>query len=158
MDCPICGYFIDVEKRTGKFKCRYCGSLLSYDLYKDKLSVEIPSNNHRKEKINKSVPANKTVTMECPGCKANLEIDIENMIGFCPYCGKKIIYNPEGMSYVLTEREKTKRTNINNDYKLEKIKIEHKEKRKDALHDMLVTLLPFFLMIIIYLIVYLMSK
>lgn len=158
MDCPNCGYFIDVEKRNGKFKCQYCGSLLAYDLNKNKLTIEIPRNDHKQEKADKYIHHNKIVIMECPGCKANLEIDFENMIGFCPYCGKKLIYNPEGMSYLLTEKEKTKRVNINNDYKLERLKIEHKEKRKDALHDAIMSLLPFLGLVIIYAILYLTLK
>ena len=88
--------------------------------------------------------------MECPGCKANLEIDQDNLIAFCPYCGKKLLYDSNGMSYVLTEREKTKRASINHDFELEKIKTEHEEKRKDELHDTLMIFLPFLIFAIIY--------
>lgn len=154
MDCPNCGYFIDVEERNGKLRCHNCGSLLSYDLKQNKLTtIEAANNNSPKEKSCNNSQINSVLIMECPGCKANLEIDYENLISFCPYCGKKLIYNPNGISYILTEREKTKRADIINNYKLEKIKLEHEEKRKDELHDFIMLLLPMSLIIGAYLFV-----
>ena len=100
----------------------------------------------------------KAIPMECPGCKANLEIDPEHIIAYCPYCGKKLIYDIDGLSYVLTEQEKTKQTTINKKYELEKIKIEHEEKRKDDLHEDLRILIGLCLMIIIPVLIQLLFK
>lgn len=100
----------------------------------------------------------KTIIMECPGCKANLEIDKERMIAFCPYCGKKIIYDIDGLSYIITEQEKTKQITINNKYELEKIKTEHEEKRKDDLHDNITIVIALGLMIIFPIIIQLLFK
>lgn len=100
----------------------------------------------------------KTIIMECPGCKANLEIDKERMIAFCPYCGKKIIYDIDGLSYIITEQEKTKQITINNKYELEKIKTEHEEKRKDDLHDNITIIIALGLMIVFPIIIQLLFK
>lgn len=151
MDCPNCGYFLEVEKRDGKFKCRYCGSLLSYNLKRDKLTVEIANDIRSKNNNNTS----HFIVMECPGCKANLEIDKEHLLAYCPYCGKKLFYNMDGLSYVLTEKEKTKRADSNNSYKLEKMRIEHEEKRKDDVHNFRMTILYCLIFILFYVLLYL---
>ena len=108
MDCPHCGYFIDVEERDGKLRCKYCGSLLSYNTSHGMLTVIKERNSTPQQHRSDS----KLIILECPGCKANLEFDKDNLMAFCPYCGKKLIYNFDGISYVLSEKEKTKRASL----------------------------------------------
>ena len=96
---------------------------------------------------------NNLITLECPGCKANLEIDLDNMIAYCPYCGKKLSYNFEGLSDVLTAKERTKQIKDINQYDLERIKLEHKELRKDDFHrHFLKKILPIIILLSIWLI------
>ncbi len=71
--------------------------------------------------------------LECPGCKANLEIDLDHMIAFCPYCGKKLTYTFDGMAEVLAAKEKTKQIEDIHQYEMERIKLQHKEERRSAL-------------------------
>ncbi len=81
--------------------------------------------------------------LECPGCKANLEIDLDHMIAFCPYCGKKLTYTFDGMSDVLTAKEKTKQIQDINQYDLDRIKLQYKEERRSAIiKELLHTLRP----------------
>ena len=93
----------------------------------------------------------KFIEIECPGCKADLEIDQDNMIAFCPYCGKKLFYEFDGMSYVLTEKEKTKRTILKNNTKLKTIELEKEENRKDDIHKLKINFLYFLFFIFVML-------
>ena len=47
--------------------------------------------------------------MNCGRCGAAITLDIDNLIGFCPYCGNKLLVDPIAFKDVLAEREKTKR-------------------------------------------------
>lgn len=47
--------------------------------------------------------------MNCPACGAGLELDIDNLISFCPYCGGKLLVDPVAFKDVLVEKERTKR-------------------------------------------------
>lgn len=47
--------------------------------------------------------------MNCPACGAGLELDIDNLISFCPYCGEKLLVDPVAFKDVLVEKERTKR-------------------------------------------------
>ena len=47
--------------------------------------------------------------MNCPACGAGLELDIDNLISFCPYCGGKLLVDPVAFKEVLIEKERTKR-------------------------------------------------
>ncbi len=77
------------------------------------------------------------IKLNCQNCDGKLDIDIDNMIAYCPYCGQKLLFDVEQMNTVFAEREKTKRAQektkreqektkrieLENDYK------ERKEKR-----------------------------
>lgn len=47
--------------------------------------------------------------MNCPACGAGLELDLDNLISFCPYCGGKLLVDPVAFKDVLIEKERTKR-------------------------------------------------
>lgn len=38
-----------------------------------------------------------------------MELDIDNLISFCPYCGGKLLVDPVAFKEVLIEKERTKR-------------------------------------------------
>lgn len=51
----------------------------------------------------------KLLKLNCNNCNAQLEVDIENLQAYCPYCGQKLLFDLEQMERVLVEKEQTKR-------------------------------------------------
>ena len=49
------------------------------------------------------------IKAECQNCHATLNIDLENMIAKCPYCGGEYIIYSNQLSNVVKQKEKTKR-------------------------------------------------
>ena len=50
------------------------------------------------------------IKMTCNNCNAQLQIDLDHLQAFCPYCGQKLMMNFDQLGRVLSEKEKTKRT------------------------------------------------
>lgn len=50
------------------------------------------------------------IKMDCDNCGAQLEIDLDHIQLFCPYCGQKLLMDGSNLSKIITEKEKTKRT------------------------------------------------
>lgn len=51
----------------------------------------------------------KTISLECSHCGASLDLDLDNLIAKCPYCGHKILIDTTYLGQMYAEREKTKR-------------------------------------------------
>ena len=76
-----------------------------------------PNDTNRKKKvINKQIqtvkdnkPYGKSYKMVCEHCGASLNLNTDNLIAFCPYCGHKIIIDIGQLGDLLTEKERTKR-------------------------------------------------
>lgn len=49
------------------------------------------------------------VQTTCNKCGAQLDIDLDHLVAFCPYCGVRSLMDFEKIDRVLTEKEKTKR-------------------------------------------------
>ena len=62
--------------------------------------------------------------MECPNCHAGLEIDIEHMQAYCPYCGTKLLFDLDQMNHIIAEKEKTKRFEMFQNTEVSKAKIQ----------------------------------
>lgn len=75
------------------------------------------------------------IHMKCQNCGANLDIDIDNMMAFCPYCGEKLMIDAEQLCSVLIEREKTKQKEMEFDNKLEYEKLQHNLKMQKEKYD-----------------------
>lgn len=53
----------------------------------------------------------KATSIKCENCKAEVNLDFDNLIGFCPYCGAKLVLDlEEDLGSVLIEKEKTKQS------------------------------------------------
>lgn len=50
------------------------------------------------------------VEFTCGNCGAQLDIDLDHLQAYCPFCGKKLMMDFDKLDRVLTEKEKTKRT------------------------------------------------
>lgn len=57
-----------------------------------------------------------------------LDLDLDNLIAYCPYCGNKILIDVEQLVELLTEREKTKQQAQEQRYLLEKAKLEAEQR------------------------------
>ena len=62
--------------------------------------------------------------MECPNCHAALDIDIEHMQAYCPYCGTKLLFDLDQLNQIFAEKEKTKRLQIEKETEVSKAKIQ----------------------------------
>lgn len=76
--------------------------------------------------------------MECHKCGAGITLDIDNLIGFCPYCGTKLLVDPVAFKEILIEKEKTKRTGMK--YAHEKEVLDAAEAKKARLFKFKVAL------------------
>jgi len=47
--------------------------------------------------------------IKCANCGAQLEIDLDNIITFCPYCGSKLMIETDQLGRIISEKEETKR-------------------------------------------------
>ena len=51
----------------------------------------------------------KLIKLTCKNCNAPLEVDIDNLQAYCPYCNQKLLFDLDQMERVLAEKEQTKR-------------------------------------------------
>lgn len=86
----------------------------------------------------------RTVSLDCVHCGATLELDLDNLIAKCPYCGHKILIDTTHLGQMFAEREKTKRElektnqekertereNLRYQYELEKQRLEIEAKER----------------------------
>ena len=66
----------------------------------------------------------KLIKMQCPNCNAALDIDIEKLQAYCPYCGTKLLFDLDQLNQIITEKEKTKRYQIEQEASITKAKIQ----------------------------------
>lgn len=74
-----------------------------------------------------------TFKLECSNCNAMLDLDMDNLIAYCPYCGNKILIDVEQLGELLTEREKTRREEERtrqHSILLEKTRVERESKER----------------------------
>ena len=67
-------------------------------------------------------------TMKCVNCSASLDVDIDNLIAFCPYCGQKLLFDVQQLSEILKEREHTKQVFKHEDEVTRRAQMQHDEK------------------------------
>ena len=68
----------------------------------------------------------KTISLVCPGCNAQMEVDEDKLLMYCPYCGKKLQMDIPHADRVFVEKEKTKRTKE----RTERVKMEREYEEK----------------------------
>ena len=88
------------------------------------------------------------IKLTCSNCNAQLDVDMDNMQLYCPYCGQKLLFNLRQMDKVLSEKEKTKREQE----KTKRVQMEYeykenKEKRDNALFGKVMLGLVIFLIL-----------
>ena len=100
------------------------------------------------------------VQTTCNKCGAQLDIDLDHLQAYCPYCGFKLLMDFAKLDRVLTEKEKTrraveheeqetKRTQMTYDYESAKQERESKQKDKERTKSTLVGIVALLLMILL---------
>ena len=52
------------------------------------------------------------IELKCNSCNAPLNLNIEKLSMYCPYCGSKLMFYVEDINKILLEKEKTKQAEI----------------------------------------------
>lgn len=100
------------------------------------------------------------VQTTCNKCGAQLDIELDHLQAYCPYCGTKLLMDFDKLDRVLTEKEKTrrtiehevqltKRTQMEYQYESQKYDSANKQKDKERNHQIigLVTTLLFLVLL-----------
>ncbi len=71
--------------------------------------------------------------IKCANCGAQLEIDLDNIITFCPYCGSKLMIETDQLGRIISEKEETKRQFIHETHKTirSKNKLDYEERNNN---------------------------
>lgn len=77
----------------------------------------------------------KFVELTCQNCHAQLEMDLDKMLVYCPYCGKKLGVEIDDLSKVLLEREKTNRDKVKREYDIQEKKLDFEQKETSKIRD-----------------------
>lgn len=88
--CPHCGAKIDFDPNSQKFKCEYCGNVLTPDEMK-KYETAVNEKNNLSENINNVDNYEEYVSYICNDCGAEIIADKETVATFCVYCGNSAI-------------------------------------------------------------------
>lgn len=81
------------------------------------------------------------IHMKCQNCGANLDLDLDHLMAFCPYCGEKLLIDVDKLHEVLIAKEETKQVLAKEQTKQKELEVDNKikydnfqyelEKRKD---------------------------
>lgn len=91
--CQACGGVMEFDVKTQALKCPNCDTVVEIENNREDI-VEHTLNMNALRKLR--VEEKKTVTMNCTGCGAPIEIDKNSTALACPYCGS---------SYVMAEKQ-----------------------------------------------------
>ena len=69
--------------------------------------------------------------MKCQNCNQNLDIDLDHLTSFCPYCGTKLMFDMEKLNEVLVAKEQTKQKELEYEHEINMKKIESEEADKE---------------------------
>lgn len=71
--------------------------------------------------------------LNCNNCNAQLDLELDNMQAYCPFCGQKLLLDFDQVEQILAEKEKTKRAinRENEQTKRKKMEYEHDSREKE---------------------------
>lgn len=70
------------------------------------------------------------IKLKCENCSSQLEIDLDNLKAFCPYCGQKLMISFEQMGDILKEKEISKRRYYSEDHKTKRVQLAYGNEEK----------------------------
>lgn len=74
----------------------------------------------------------KMVRLKCQNCGSSLDLDMDNLMAYCPYCGQKLLFDVDQIGNILLEKEKTKQKVIDRDIETKRIENEQKKIDNEA--------------------------
>ena len=74
----------------------------------------------------------KLINPDCKKCEATLEINLDKLQAFCPYCGSRLMIDVDKFDSLFKEMEITKREQIRETEKTKRAKYEYLSKVEDA--------------------------
>ena len=89
----------------------------------------------------------KVVNIQCPNCKASLEMNLEKLMVYCPYCRTKLPMDFEVDNYI-SETEQNKRHESQLEYE-KWSKHNEIENRNNMLKNCMIALIPVWIMMAI---------
>ena len=48
-------------------------------------------------------------SLNCNNCNGQIDLDLDKMYGFCPYCGKKLYFDMDQMGKIMADTKKGKK-------------------------------------------------
>lgn len=94
---------------------------------------------------------------KCKNCGANLQLDLDNLQGYCQHCGNAVMIESATLSQLMMEREKTRQIKMHHEHEErmyeKKIEAERREKRAEGIKSFLhsdtakMIMLPFLMML-----------
>ena len=70
-------------------------------------------------------------SMKCNNCGASLELDIDNLISYCPFCGNKLMFDVEQIEEIIKEKERTKQIFKQEEEKTKRVQLEKEKEITD---------------------------
>lgn len=55
------------------------------------------------------------IQLKCQDCGASIDVDLDHMMAYCPYCGNKLLIDAPQLAKLMREKEKTEQTRIRED-------------------------------------------
>ena len=89
------------------------------------------------------------VQMKCQNCGENLELDLDRLTAFCPYCGTKLLIDPDSIGDLLIAREKTKQKQLDSAREMD-IRKSARRDRRFVKAFMIVTYVCFFAVFLLF--------
>lgn len=78
---------------------------------------------------------------KCKHCGADLQLDFDNLQGFCQHCGSAVMIESATLSKLMMEREKTRQIKLQHEHEErmydKKVEAERKEKRAEGIRKLL---------------------
>ena len=91
--------------------------------------------------------ATKMVRLKCQNCGSSLDLDMDNLMAYCPYCGQKLLFDVDQIGNILLEKEKTKQKVIDRD--IESKRIENEQKRNEDKSENTIIIVCFIALVLI---------
>lgn len=97
--------------------------------------------------------AARLIHMKCQNCGANLELDLDHLMAYCPYCGEKLMIDVDQLNSILIEKEKTKRKEMEYSHEINMRKMDNEETKEND-KAIIKVLVLFFVGILIIMVLY----
>ncbi len=72
------------------------------------------------------------INLKCQNCNEILEIDLDHMQAYCPYCGSKLLIDVEDLDKILVAKEETKRKQMEYDHEIEMRKMDQEDDKRNT--------------------------